>query len=373
MTLIASFELFNAPVILGDTLVTADGVVPSKVISTPLMHDTNKAVPEGAGYSVVATMQKVVLLGDNLCVAWSGRYVFARQLLKTLKSFLLTNPSVTYDELRAFVDAYPRADFGDLQLILYFYSGAGWGWFSNIALWELGAIKNIRVAGSGTAHFSSYLEHISNLSITGHVEDYQALSLRMLAYMSLASIEQVFRGSGIAERWGGAFELVIFDGQRLKKEGPILWLYWLAQEGADKKYAFQMLPPFLYQYTRGNHSYFWLDEGAPNPSRFYTLSAPDETEESETQGPDDYGANVVICGVRVMSPEGIRDGVFIDVTKPGDKPGLRIAKAEANTNIQITPEFFKKFFQSMVGDPTSVTSVEIWGKPPVWSPQPTVP
>jgi hypothetical protein len=67
MTLIASFELDGAPILVGDMLLTSP-VSRSVEVSTPLVHDLGGIQRN----HVVGISQKLVIVHPHLCVAWSG-------------------------------------------------------------------------------------------------------------------------------------------------------------------------------------------------------------------------------------------------------------------------------------------------------------
>jgi hypothetical protein len=344
--LIASFEVENAPILLGDILITVDRRS-NRPVSTPLVPQPNGLLSSTATHQVSGVSQKLLLLHDHLCLAWSGSLFNAAALASRLKFLVQDQPKLDYFELRDFIGDLNK-DLRDLQYIIYCWTGEGWGYFSNLRSFELGALNNIRVAGSGTEHFVSNIEHFSNVQINGEILDYQTGLMRAISYAAMATIEQVFRGTGIVDRWGGGFEIVSFDGEKLKKQNKILWLFWLFEEIHEGELLAALLPTFIYQFYIDDLAYFWINDDERRIRNLYEVSNPLQKQSAgKFFDPPNFDVELVVCGFCVKSGNEFRDGVFIDFAEPGDTAALRLFINE-NDQISITIEqiFLDRFFQT---------------------------
>lgn len=363
MTSILAFEISNAPILVADLLLTADkkGANNSKI---PLIDDLKYIVPSDAKFSVVGTKQKLVILNGIICVAWSGRLIFARSLLKYLETLEIEQDGVKHQKFAEFMSNYPKEDLGDLEFIIYARDpSGGFSWLSNIPPFELGMFQNIRVAGSGTPHVISYLETISEVEINGSGSEYFDISMRALTYASLATVEQAVSGAGIADRWGGGFEVVLYDGVRLYKLGPILWVYCDISINKTGKYDAHIVKKYIYQYTIEDSTYFEVDDGDKSSTELYLVTAP-HSKQVEFHDPIKvYEPSVIVCGVRLTSQVDTKFGAYIDHTKPGGSPPIQMIRKDGLLHIATHPSFLDRLFQSFDLTASAIDSVAIWDNP----------
>jgi hypothetical protein len=362
MTLIASFEVDHTPVLVGDLLITRPGPASSSV-STPLVHTPNSIIGDQGTRSVSGLCQKIVLLHDHLCLAWAGSLLHAKNFAENIRSFTAGKSTIGYDELQLFVNAYPRRDLENhIEFILYSWHRTGWGWFSNLKPFDLGALSNIRLSGTGTSHFIKSMDAISAAPIVGKLDGYNDLAIRALAYASLASAEQFFGGVGLLEAWGGGFEVAVFQGERLKKLGPICWLYWTCEEIGNKHYSLALRSNFMYQFYENETAVFWLDEGAGGTNKLHCVEPPYKTVEIAIARPDMIRTDILVSLVRYRLANGeIRDGCFVDRTEPAREPDLQIRNSTDTSTIMFKDAFINKLLGTMSLPSGSTVGVDAWG------------
>jgi hypothetical protein len=371
MTLIAAFEYEGSPVLLGDLLITRAGDATHPSNSTPLVHLPNSLIPVGSGYSISGMAQKLVLIHEHLCMAWAGSLINATALARHLRSFVADKSRLDYQELRSLLEDYPRADYGNIDLIIYSWHGNGTGWFSNLAAFDLEPLNNLRVSGTGRDRFIQNIgnlegQHTASLSNIG----YQSVAMRAMALASLASAQQVFEGIGITHRWGGGFELVTFDGQRLQKVDRVLTVHWNFEEVEDGAFVARLLPSFIYQFYVGDTVCFWVDEAEESgrPNRQYQVTPPFPSPDVEFSKPRQFLAEWVISLVNVRRHRTKVVGTFVDFTKPGGEPGLQMNNSDtAKTTVKISREFFQNFFSSLPSG-VRVVAIDLWGVTSTWPP-----
>ena len=365
MTLIASFEYQHTPILVGDLLITSKGA-PTREAATPLIHEPNKIVGKEGTRSIVSLRQKLAILHEHICLAWTGDLFYAERFAEHIRSFSLGKASIGYDDLRAVILAYPREDLENhLDFIVYSWHGTGWGYFSNLKPFDLDLqiLSQMRVGGSGTAHFIRHFETAAKaLPLTGSLDEYTLLGTRALLYASLASAQQFFEGVGLTEWWGGGFEVVVFRDGRLAKLGPICWLYWECAEIASEHFSLRLKSEFMYQYYIDDTAMFWIDEGSQG--KIHSISPPFRTTDQPLQRPKIFDTDIVVNLVRVEMLDGDNYcGGSVDTSAGINSRDLTITwlDSEDKTTLGIREAFIERMLRSMPLPVGSSVDVNFWG------------
>lgn len=366
MTIIASFEIEgsdNAPIIIGDILLSVkrESGFESDV-STPLLHEIRKATPSNSPSIIAGSTQKVILIGDHICVAWTGSFLHARAFLRELRALWSINRKVTYDSLAKYFKQQSIPNSNDVGVIVYHGSTSGFGHFSNLPAFPVASLNRVRIGGSGTEHFYSTLQNMNFSEVMlGATNIYQSAWMKMAAYMGSAAGEQLWLGHGIGDGFGGGFELVIFNGEKFIKQGPLLWLFCSFINRGNDKCEMHVLHPFIYQYVDGANTCFVRDEGASAPTRIYWVSPPDTSLDALPSIPEMLSAHTIICGMRGEDGAAVRYGAFVDIKKLEATPDVQVRlKPGQDTQIKIADDLLKKLCSSAPSG-RKVTAVNVWG------------
>jgi hypothetical protein len=84
MTIIAHFNAFGRPTLLGDLLVSTN-VKPTREVHVPAARDINERIFLRQNFYIAGLIQKIVLLHDQLAIAWSGDFKRAADLFSSLQ------------------------------------------------------------------------------------------------------------------------------------------------------------------------------------------------------------------------------------------------------------------------------------------------
>jgi hypothetical protein len=363
MTLIASFEIDHTPILVGDLLITrpASPSTPAQPTSTPLVHNPNSLIGQQSR-SVSALCQKVALLHDHLCLAWAGSWLHAKSFAEHIRSFASGKSTLDYEELRSVIMGYPRKELENhIDFVLYSRHGGGWGNFSNLKPFELDGFDQVRVAGTGTEHFIQVIQNFSNAAIVGNRDRYNTHAMKLLEYSGLASAQQGFGSVGLLDWWGGGFEVVVFQDGRMRKLGPICWLFWVCTELGERQYQLELQNSFMYQFYRGDTAYFWVDADSTETNRFHAVDPPFGTSAASFDRPGEINTEITLNLLRRHFANGnIWDGCFIDQTGRGEIPDLQIRKDDAEVSVLIKDEFLRKMLGSMILPRGSNVLVKAW-------------
>lgn len=331
--------------------------------ATPLVHAPNQVLGPCAKRGVAGLCQKLALLHDHVCVAWAGSQIHAVAFAEHIRAFVTGKNLITYEQLRAHIAAYPRGDLeGHLDIIVYRWHGQGWGYFSNFSPFELDPIKNIRVSGTGIEHFIDKICTVSKAPIAGNLDKYNDLAMRALAYAGLASAHQFFAGIGLADAWGGGFEVVVFKDGRLEKLGPICWIYWSCNQIDDLTCSLSLHQSFMYQFYRGDTAFFWIDENADGTNKLHAVDPPFRTTTASFDPPQTIETNILVSLYRLALKNGaIGHDLFVDQAAVGEEVGVKIEKRDKQVNAVVKPEFAGKLLRSMPLPPGITVDIDLWG------------
>lgn len=343
---------------IGDILVTRPGSS-DKVIATPLVHEMESLLQEQSVSTSLS--QKVVILHPQVCAGWAGSYIQAANFLEQLSKYLTNQIEINRFELERLIRNC--GEISDLQFIVYAKTDGGFFHMSTCPRFDLGYATNLRVSGSGTPFFINNVERVFSLKPKGNLGAYQTVATHALAFCADSSVKQLLKSEGVNDRWGGGFEIIMFDGEKFYKP-EILWLFWHIVGDGDTSVA-QIVNKLMYQYSRNGESYFWVDHGQPKPSDHFQVSAPHATGVAlDLVTPSIYETYQVINLFSCAGPSETGSGAFIETTGSGQIPSVRLHREGEKTTLEIDNSFFERFAEGL---PKSIGKLEgfdwaAWGK-----------
>lgn len=245
MTLIAAFTVNNIPVILGDIMISTPVHGGEVEISMPSVGDINKFISSHTELRVVGLIQKVNLVSEQVCIAWSGSFVHARLFLKYMRSHCNAK-RLSLAEYNRIIDGYPGEDLGDISIISYFHDGHGFGRrYLNAPLFDLDGFTDLQAAGSGTPAFIQSLEDLAGSRLSGESSAMADAIRPAISFTTHAFGSQIVTGEGAIEGWGGAFEIAYPVSDRFVKVSDVLHLTWIVHDSEQGRISAECIPYFV--------------------------------------------------------------------------------------------------------------------------------
>lgn len=230
MTLIGTFQLEGVPVVVGDTMLSTDTVRKVDLTCIPSVSPVKPGPPRIVTANYLGLAQKIAIPHPHVVVAWAGMLLEAEVFMSRLQPALHGNGDAT-KRLKSFLDRYPKEDMKNLSLIVVWKSGGRFEYFysdDNVHYELNDSYTHIAAAGSGRQTFYEHL-HMRTESGLALMMNMQKRGRRLdilrgetaaalgLEFFALAYIRQHYGMVGFDERWGGAFEVAVFDRDRFKK------------------------------------------------------------------------------------------------------------------------------------------------------------
>lgn len=268
MTLVAGFLDHGCPVLFGDLITSVPANLGTKTLTNlPLAGRLDLNVAVEGGYKLFGLTQKVVIVSDRLCVAWTGPAWRADALLRRLREVEQRNPTGSLIE---FFHSYPRESYGDLEMVAYVYEPGGFRWFTSpeMVKMEYGPFNLLCVGGSGRPALLSAIDSVEvrNFGEPSEANPYNYNVGYALALLGQLLTKQSRSGFGLDQGWGGGFEVAYYDHERRRfaKVDRIIQLHWEVVEVSPGDFSLALLDPFVFQWTMGEETMFWVgDPGAP--------------------------------------------------------------------------------------------------------------
>jgi hypothetical protein len=230
MTMIACTINNGYPVILADILLSSTDK-PATFSSPTLVDNLMNYLPADSMHYPFGLKQKISIITDYLCFAFSGYEHVAKGFLEDIRLHFRHRPTVSVANVEQFLKHYGVGELkGKLSFILILtekvekgfqaagITGGQWveqksGIFEDITVLGSGADDFLRAAnrvdGNYTPRPQSARESIAtNLSLLGSILARERSQLHTFAH-----------------HWGGGFELVFFDGERFARFEDMTFVY----------------------------------------------------------------------------------------------------------------------------------------------------
>lgn len=353
MTLIAAMCVNKIPIILGDLLIsreTMEGDLPD--VSIPSRHQVNTYLSKDSQLQVTGLSQKVNIISENFCIAWTGKKHQARSLIRHLHK-QCGGRTVTLEEFEALLDQYPIEDMTGLESIAYLYdyeSRSFWRKNRNMPMFELGDLKDIQVGGSGTSTFIQTIENIMDGDIEGDYTSLEESLVRVMGFTSAAFGNQVMSGSGIVDGWGGGFEIAYICGRRFEKVSDIMHLFWSIRELDEGGYEAENIPLFIKSSYQGERLRILVCDWSQGSGgeRLYVVDPLFDIDKSiPIEVPDtDYRwlINFVHCKLKNNS-----EGFLTHVSRFGtDFRPIKIEAKDDRFEMRFENDFMEKLFKGAI-------------------------
>ena len=236
MTLIAAINIKIYPVLVGDLLVTSP-IAPAHRVAIPTIGEITKEQGNLLTCHVVGLDQKICILNDCLAVAWAGRKVYARDIVRQMKGHFDDNP-VNYNTLEEFLKSQNEKYLDELSLICIYKTDTGLQVLSaNATKIETERFSECHTGGSGQSALIDMLyTYGSSRPLKGEANALQRSVLDAVALMSNLVATEISAGKPNSLAFGGAFEVAVFSDNAWIKIGDVLHLFWNFGKENDEIY-----------------------------------------------------------------------------------------------------------------------------------------
>ena len=255
-------------------------------------------MPAAANYIVSELVQKITQIAPACYVGCSGDGGKAKRYIDFLRSAISRGPVTAEIILKAQLDYFKHHE-DDIYLfssIILFQDeieiyAMPVGHMIEIQNSELG---HLYVMGTGAEAFLGYLDRFSLNEVTRKTD--LPLNLKLVSYMLECTTtfihSQHGTGLGVAEGWGGAFELVICEEQGiLKKLDNVMFLYvgWEEQKGNIR---IHWIGKRFFQYYEGDTLIIFSQLGS-EPASVHSVFPPDANAKSGKTFPLNHAPQMV--------------------------------------------------------------------------------
>ncbi|TLS77265.1 hypothetical protein FE236_03735 [Mariprofundus erugo] len=354
MTLIAAMRINEIPIILGDLLISRETMGDSPPnVSIPSRHQVNSFLGRNSELQIVGLSQKVNIIAENFCLAWTGRKYQARSLIRHLHE-QCRGRRVTVRQFSELLDQYPADQMSDLQCIAYLYDVETRGFWTKermMPMFSLDGLEGVQVGGSGTERFIQTIESIMEGNIEGEYTSLEESLGRVMSFTSMAFGNQVMNGEGIEKGWGGGFEVAYLHGQYFEKLSDVMYLFWTVEELNDGVLAIEGFPQFIKSSYQGDRLRILVCDWSPDSGvdRLYVVDPLFDIDKSvPVEIPNtDYKwlINFFYC-----KPSTNLHGFAAAVNRFGS--GYRPIQIEVKTDryeIKYSTEFIENLFKQVIG------------------------
>ena len=243
MTAIIGFQIDQQPVVFGDILLSSPIANPSIIL--PTLKEAGHAIR--ATYSPAGFTQKVVIVGDRLVIAWSGKYDAGYEVIVEAKRrFATTEPNEQNvgEFLSLCGKLYP--DPNDLALVGTIYLGSNRLYQFGYNAWSFtdDRLGVVRTAGSGRDDVTKVLTslgeiHEASQRLLNPLEKAVGCSLTIAGHLQAFEITTAKNYDNF---YGAGYEIATLVQGRWKKIDDILMAYWLAEEMPDGRVSIPAFP-----------------------------------------------------------------------------------------------------------------------------------
>ncbi|MEA1673999.1 hypothetical protein [Nitrospirillum sp. BR 11163] len=272
MTLIATFSIDGFQVFIGDSVLSRD-TISDELLSIPSMHDPNSKIDKDFGLSISGLVQKINIIGKNICICWAGRRKTATSFINYV-SENADNIGYSVEKFENILRNYEPNELHDCKFIISFFNGQALLTRTvKSPIFEFDEVRNIQVYGSGSDAFLREIENFSKFTASRNFNPLERTISTALSFSASAFAQQIISGTGIEEGWGGAFEISYLHKGEFKKLGDILYIFASIRQTTEY-IDFKILPFFVKSYYDGEYFMNYVVSNLEDPptERLYAIS-----------------------------------------------------------------------------------------------------
>ncbi|MGG7674974.1 hypothetical protein [Pseudomonas sp. WC2] len=234
MTLGVSYALNQRLVVLGDLLLS--GNEREHDVCIPSVGDVTEVFPKGSGYSIIGLTQKVIVICDDLAIAWAGHEIAATMVIRELRDLAVTG--LTPQSLSAFLQQLPEDLKGlDLQLTGFFvYEKEPYLIDFKADAVDTPHCSYLQVIGTGAPVFEKMLaqcqlEMGARRGVDAERGDFLVTTMAFAGL--LLELELKSKTTSLHSYFGGGYEVVLGEAGAFRKLDDVTHVYWNVQVSAD--------------------------------------------------------------------------------------------------------------------------------------------
>lgn len=254
MTVIASFNVNQCPVIFGDLLISGDEDLHNP-LNVPTIGETTKIFGKGSGFVPTDLRQKTAIVNDNLALAWAGAKIPAQMILKELVQRAKEKALWSFDDLSRFFSDFDNECAHNVGIVGWSNDGKGifsFGYGTSIIKYQSEKYGLVRLCGSGAQDLKSYLDSFDippASRTTNLLETAVGNTLAITTYMT--GLERI-TGSNLIKYYGGGFEIVSFVRRKFTKIDDITYLVWVGQQMSNMSWRLSLPEVAIKYYYYGD-------------------------------------------------------------------------------------------------------------------------
>jgi hypothetical protein len=241
MTVIVAYFPESYPILMGDLLISGPEVTDRDIV-IPTIGSVENIFPRGSGYSIVGLQQKLIILNDELALAWAGRTITAKTILSELKQLSATKKLTLQDLFEFWEKKVDPNDKPDVELVGLLKCGDMiYNFGFNYQKMESEKYGEVMIAGSGALHMGESITRISSVEsapIEANILE-RSIATALLVSTDFIGYELV-SGEGLLRYFGGGIELISLVSGRFQKIGDITYILWIADEDESGNVCIRM-------------------------------------------------------------------------------------------------------------------------------------
>ncbi len=247
MTLIASLRIGDYPILIGDLLLS-NKREPSEAVILPTLGELPKSHSSDATNYISGLSQKICIVNARLVVAWSGRQVYARDIIGEMKDYF-SSRTIDHDSLTEFLRTQNENYLREVNFICWFSNDLGHNdYYFGTDVTDIDTPDHglCLVGGRGAGDFINllYQERQTGFFDSAPNQLHTAVSNALFLSSQLLAGELI-TGPNLSTFYGGGTEIATFSDGGYQKVGDILYSFWRYEgEGDDARLFFK---PMIYK------------------------------------------------------------------------------------------------------------------------------
>jgi hypothetical protein len=238
MTVIAAFNVNQYPILFGDLLVSGSED-PNVTLNVPTIGEITEIFPKGSGFVPTALRQKIVIVNENLCLAWSGTRISAQIIISALLRESQKKPKWSFDDLSSFFKNFDGEHGSKVGIIGYSNDGRGifpFGYGTQQRNYQSERHGLVRLGGSGAENLQSYLDNFNIPPLQGRMNPLETAIGNALAITThMTGLERI-TGNNLLHYYGGGFEIASLVRKKFTKIDNVTYLIWVGRQMSDSSW-----------------------------------------------------------------------------------------------------------------------------------------